>query len=1323
MKRMFKRIFATILGVALLISMIVFNASCKKCEDYPTQPPQPESEPMVTVVGELIYQYSDGSYYDEDGNYCSGLPYYTVLGLSSNDVNGAANKIVIPGVVDGTLVRAIADGAFYGNDNITTVEIPSTVSQIGESAFAACRSLASIEVASESTYFKSVDGNLYSKDGSVLVKYAQGKSESSFTVDAKVEKICGYAFNNANLTNITLSDNLTSIGDYAFAGSSVEEIIIPAGVEELSGNAFTDCASLTNIEVMTGNQSFKSINGNLYAMNNGETIFIRYAAGKNEKEFTIGGGTTVIGAGAFAGVSSLESITLLSSVKTIEDGAFLRCASLKSMVIPLSVVSIDPGAFDGCISLASFTVNGSNNNYSASSGVLLSKDSSTIIKYPAAKTDSKYTIPSKVTRIGDRAFADACNLVNLELSAKVEYIGVDAFENCEKLTYNSSSGANYLGYSANKKYALISLNDSYSNKSFTVDSKTKLIAGGALADNKYVENVHLPSVEYICENAFAYCASLKYLDLSGAVTLYSGAVAHCSALNEILLGTSIKLIEENAITDCPVIKSVFLKSTSAEAWENLSVEQNKQDCISYNSAIRYYFSANKPAEIGNYWHYETKNGKDVPVIWGETSNLVASSGLEMTLSEDRKCYTVTGSGSFTGAQLVIPAEYQGKPVIAIGGGAFADNTKITSLVVPYSVLSIGADAFVGCSSLTTVSIDNSVTSIGTGAFRDCVKLASIDMPDKLTSIEAETFYNCKALNSVSLPENLAVINESAFHNCVAITEITLPYGVMSIANNVFYGCSKLEKVTLPETLNEIGNNAFTASGITTIDIPESVTWISESAFVGCESLSAVNVVEENIEYTSVNGVLYREKDNNAVILIYCPDGYYYPKKSINDKSAEVELIIPDTVTAIADYAVANCINLRHVHFGSGIEVIGSYAFADTTALNIVNLPESLKSIKDYAFNRSALVQLNIAEGSAVSIGAGAFSECEGLVSVTMPDGCTAIGMRAFYGCKKLRSITIPDSVNELGMLAFYNCEKLGEATIGDGITKIADGLFGDCISLKTVIIGNSVSEIAYNAFDNCTALDNISVASDNASYYSAGGVLFTIDKKTLVRYPAGLTGEEFEIPSTITTIADGAFTDSVVKKVVFNDTLEVIGNYAFAYCKSLTSVTIGANVGTIGKQAFRGCVSLESLEFADSSLALTIGDEAFYNCTALGAIVIPDRVTDIGIGAFKNCRLITSVVIGNGVTEIKKEAFSGADDLGWLVLGTGVAVIGENAFDGCNDLESVYCLGDKEGYAAIDIAKGNLDFCYAARYYYSADDPGSNLIHWHYAEDGSIVLW
>jgi len=231
----------------------------------------------------------------------------------------------------------------------------------------------------------------------------------------------------------------------------------------------------------------------------------------------------------------------------------------------------------------------------------------------------------------------------------------------------------------------------------------------------------------------------------------------------------------------------------------------------------------------------------------------------------------------------------------------------------------------------------------------------------------------------------------------------------------------------------------------------------------------------------------------------------------------------------------------------------------------------------------------------------------------------------------------------IGNMAFYNCSNLTSVAIPDSVTTIGDWAFYDCSSLASVIIPDSVTSIGNSAFSKCSSLTSINVDDNNNNYKSVNGVLFSKDGKKLIAYPGGIEGC-YSIPDSVTDIGDDAFSYcSSLTSVTIPDSVTSIGDWAFSGCSSLTSVTIPDSVTSIGNWAFSGCSSLTSVTIPDS--VTIIGNRAFSFCSSLTSVTIPDSVTNIGAEAFSDCSSLTSVTIPDSVTAIGDRAFFLCEDL------------------------------------------------------------------------------
>ena len=398
--------------------------------------------------------------------------------------------------------------------------------------------------------------------------------------------------------------------------------------------------------------------------------------------------------------------------------------------------------------------------------------------------------------------------------------------------------------------------------------------------------------------------------------------------------------------------------------------------------------------------------------------------------------------------------------------------------------------------IKTVIIEKGVTSIGSGAFENCTRLSSITIPDSVTSIGNYVFEYCESLTSVTIPDSVTSIGDCAFGFCSSLASVTISDSVTSIGNSAFKFCLSLASVTIPDSVTSIGSDAF----------------------YDCARLISINVEENNINYFSVNGVLFNRNQNE---LMCYPAG----KK---DKNYE----IPKGVTSIGDASFFACKSLTNITIPNGVTSIGCDAFEYCDSLASVTIPNSVTSIDS-----------------------GAFQYCEALSSVTIPDSVTSIGGYAFYACTSLTSVTIPDGVTDIGYSAFSYCTSLISINVEENNIKY--------FSVNGVLFNRNQNELMYYP------------AGKNDKNYEIPGSVTSIGNSAFgeCRSLTNIT-----IPDSVTSISENAFYGCAsLTSVTIPNSVTSIGSYAFRYCTSLVSVTIPDSVTSIGDYAFKSCTNLKSI--------------------------------------------------------------------------------------------------------------------------------------------------
>ena len=469
--------------------------------------------------------------------------------------------------------------------------------------------------------------------------------------------------------------------------------------------AFAGCSSLTSVTIPNSVTSIGSLAFSGWSSLTSPVYnahCFAYMPTSFEGAYTIPDGIKQIAGGAFYSCPSLTSITIPNSVTSIGYAAFEGCSSLTSVTIPNSVTSIEVSAFKGCSSLTSVT------------------------------------IPNSVTSIGDDAFDDCRSLASVTIGNSVTSIGNGAFENCSSLT------------------------------SVTIPNSVTSIEWYAFSRCSSLTSITIPnSVTSIGDYAFSDCTSLTSVTIgNGVKSIGNGAFYNCSSLTSVTSPNSVTSIGDRAFDDCRSLASVTI--------------------------------GNSVTSIGSLAFSGCSSLTSITIPESVTS--IGSSAFN-------RCSSLTS--------ITIP-----NSVTSIGDYVFSDCTSLTSVTIGNGVKSIGNGAFENCSSLTSVTIPNSVTSIGDRAFWYCSALTSITIPNSVTSIGDYAFRGCTSLTSVTIPESVTSIGDEAFQYCSSLTSVTCEaITPPTIGKKAFYGVSSSIPVYVPCGCVEVYKAASDWSDFTNIQEP------------------------------------------------------------------------------------------------------------------------------------------------------------------------------------------------------------------------------------------------------------------------------------------------------------------------------------------------------------------------------------------------------------------------------------------------------------------------------------------------------------------------
>ncbi len=440
-----------------------------------------------------------------------------------------------------------------------------------------------------------------------------------------------------------------------------------------------------------------------------------------------------------------------------------------------------------------------------------------------------------------------------------------------------------------------------------------------------------------------------------------------------------------------------------------------------------------------------------------------------------------------------------------------------------------------------------------------------------------------------------------------VTIVTIEDAITTIGSNAFQNCSSLTSITLPATLQSIGANAFANTSLTTISIPSSVTFIGGSAFQNCNKL--IKATFDSIG--ALCGITFSGSNSNPL--------YYAKHLWITDETDErTSIEIPGSVTAIPNYAFQNCNSLTRVTIMEGVESIGISSFEGCSGLQSVSIPSSVTEINNRAFN----------VGSTNSLEEARFATWATLYNITFADKNSNPLYNAhhlYIGNNEQESteVTLP-STAYIKPRIFAGASFITRVTIPSQVTFIGEDAFCDCSKINTVI------------YEDEDQLKETSYANEKANplYYGA---------------TPSITGVALGTLTFTHNIKDNAFTNA----------------------KWLTEITIGPGVTSIGKNAFKACTNLSTVNFQGNTLT-TIDDDAFYGCSALQVISLPSSMTTIGTRAFRDSKL-TSINIPAECTTLGSSIFENCTALTTATFATNATMtsLPDNIFKGCNNLISV----------------------------------------------------
>jgi len=532
----------------------------------------------------------------------------------------------------------------------------------------------------------------------------------------------------------------------------------------------------------------------------------------------------------------------------------------------------------------------------------------------------------------------------------------------------------------------------------------------------------------------------------------------------------------------------------------------------------------------------------------------------------------------------------------------------------------------------------------------------------------------------------------------SVTEIDIPsqiegLPVTSIANGIFSWCTSLTDITIPDSITSIGKDAFNC----------------------CSKLTSINVMKNNNNFNSIDGILFNKEQTKIIA---------YPAGK-----TEISYTIPDGVTSIESSAFTYCHALTDIIIPDSVTSIGDYAFSVCESLKNITIPESVTNIGANVFISTPWLNSKKKENPLVIVNNILVNGSSCSDNVVISDDVTSIADYAFSFNSRITSVTIPDSVKSIGDYAFYNCDKLESVTIQNGVTSIGKCAFFICYHLKSVIIPESVKSIGEFAF-NETWLESITIKNPDCEIFDSEGTI--TDDATIYGYSDSTAhtyaekydrefislGEAPVITTTITTEPNETTQTTISAIDETTNSSDSSASTSEAPVVTTTTTTTSSTVSEItessetetGSATKTDISEVTTTETSVSSATTTTttvtttqqttisgeiyndllvykkvdtdNDEKYdyieiIDCSPSAVSVeIPDKidglpVTSIGNDAFKDCKSLESVTIPEAVTNIGNSAFEYCTSLKNISIPEGITIIKYHAFADCESLESI----------------------------------------------------
>ncbi len=1208
---------------------------------------------------------------------------------------------------------------FSADSMLSKVTIPANVTSMGTYVFNLCTSL----------------------EGIKFETFASGDNAGK----SKLASIGTYAFTKSALRTLDFPESTATkleLGASLFAYcNALKTVKISASVQSID-NVFKACASLESIIVAEGSEYFKA-DAELPIIYDNEGHVVQYIYQALNNDFTVAAGSTRIGASAFYGQADLKNLYIPASVMEIGDSAFENCVSLENVVFGEGSVltSIGNSAFKSCFNLKSINLEACTHLELLGQDVFYNDESLTgKLTLPATLTtlstkaleysylsEIDMSACTKIEKLEDSVFAYNDNLKKVTLPDSITFLGKFTFRSCDGIEEIDLSNLTKLvhigdkvGEAQTSTTGLFTFDcDMLTTVKFPESLKsigTSVFNGAAALEAVYIGSGaknDLSSLTSIAKYAFTKCLALQEVKLNGGTIFGLNIFEGDTALKkvEFVDGANLTKIQDATFKGCTALDTLNFTDLTGLS------------CIGDTAFSGCAFTE---IDLSKCKGQVPSTAKDMFLGSGSTND-------EIFLD----CVNL--------ASIKLPAN-----VNTIGNSVFK-NTGFTILDLEdfKQITTWGTYAFRGCLKLQTVKINKdfakgktsgSATGVGTYMFQDCTALKTIEFVKDYTSgiLTNSMFKNCSELTDIKFNgAKIKTIGTNVFQGCTALTTVDMSsFTATALGNYMFQGCSSLTDVTLPKSITHTGTYTFqNCTELQSIDFSQTkITRFSTSAtanvtattssyiFDGCVKLKEVVVPAGFVQiggYAFQGCAALTEFDLSKIVKI--------GKQAFMNSGLTGTVTLSGSLDILGDYAFRGCTGITEfvgaaaggvfqtksgmivkVENGSVMAVPGSLEVEGDTLtlpegsalyaymfegfnvpavkkLDLSNL--TIESVPNYTFNASPFEQIILPE-TVTTIGTYVFQDSANLTSVQLPKGLTEIGVHAFDGCVKLASIELPATLEELPNYMFVNTG-FTEFNIPETVKTLGENLFQNCVKLTSVTFPENIDIIPDYMFDG----SGITQFTIPAHIKTVGFHAFSLSKL-----------QSIVIPETVEKLGQYAFAESEVASAKFEsdpdiidgsgETPSIINAYTFSKCLNLREIDFGprktlyANefngsglvdvtvpatiINNSGGYIFANSPNLKHVKFEGDPFATNTSNYNFSKCPVLESVELPETLQALGSYTFQDCPMLSSVNIPESLTTINASAFKNCTSLsGDIVLPESLATLNASAFSGCTSINSI----------------------------------------------------